>query len=277
MSDLLLPLAFALVAWWLGTAIVLFLNHLPRASYRWSMIAATVVMITCLVGLAIGRTDSTPLGALLAFLEGLLVWAWLEMSYFMGFLTGPSKGPCPPVSSDWTRFRLALMTSLHHELVVIAFGVTLIALTWNAPNPIGAWTFVTLWLMRWSAKLNIFLGVPNINEDWLPDDLRFLTTYIKRRALNLLFPVSITVSTVIATSLFLSALAGTDFERTGYTLVATLLTLAILEHWFLVLPVRDSALWNWALEAAGKVPAKHEESRGSPWKRTALGSARGNP
>ena len=28
---------------------------------------------------------------------------------------------------------------------------------------------------------------------------------------------------------------------------ATLLTLAVIEHWFLVLPVPAEAMWNWAL------------------------------
>jgi hypothetical protein len=33
----------------------------------------------------------------------------------------------------------------------------------------------------------------------------------------------------------------------GLSLISTLLVLAILEHWFLVLPLRDAALWSWAL------------------------------
>ena len=43
-----------------------------------------------------------------------------------------------------------------------------------------------------------------------------------------------------------TAAAGTLHALTGYTLVATLMCLAILEHGFLILKVRDSALWNWA-------------------------------
>lgn len=250
----------ALVAWWLSTGAVLYLNHLPRDTYRWSLFGATIILLACLYGLAVGRADATPLGALLAFSEALLVWAWLEMSYFMDFLTGSSKRPCPPTSSEWSRFRRALETSLHHELAVAAFGIGLIALTWDSPNQIGSWTYVTLWLMRWSAKLNIFLGVPNINVDWLPEHLQFLESYIRRRPLNLLFPISITVSTFITTILFLRAGAGDPFEMTGYTLVATLLALAVLEHWFLVLPVKDSALWTWALEAAKQNPIKHRET-----------------
>jgi putative photosynthetic complex assembly protein 2 len=260
MPDILPPLLFALVAWWLGTAAVLYLNHLPRSTYRWSLGASTLIMLACLLGLALGDTDATPGGVVLAFTQALLIWAWLEMSYFMGYVTGPRKSPCPAGCSAWRRFKLALGTSLHHELIVAAFGLALIVMSWEAPNPVGAWTFLTLWLMRWSAKLNIFLGVANVNEDWLPRHLHYLTSYIRHRPLNLLFPVSVSVSTIIATDLFLRALAAEAFLRTGYLLVATLLALAILEHWFLVLPIRDSALWNWALKAAGRGQVDHDRN-----------------
>jgi len=43
------------------------------------------------------------------------------------------------------------------------------------------------------------------------------------------------------------------FDITSHTLLATLLTLAVAEHWFLVLPIPAEAMWNWALGArAGK-------------------------
>jgi hypothetical protein len=34
---------------------------------------------------------------------------------------------------------------------------------------------------------------------------------------------------------------------TGYALVSSLLALAVLEHWFMVLPLPSERLWNWAL------------------------------
>lgn len=253
MSDYLVPFCFALLAWWLSTGVILYLNHLRAHTYRWSMLAASVVLAGCLYGLELSSNDATRVGALVAFSEALLVWAWLEMSYFMGFVTGPRKLACPPDSAGWTRFALALKTSLYHEAAVVLLGTLLIVLTWDAPNRFGAWTFTTLWVMRWSAKLNLFLGVPHVNEEWFPAHLRFLTSYMRRRPMNLLFPVAITASTVTATVLLLSALAAADdFNRTGYMLVTTLLALAVLEHWFLVLPLHDSALWNWALKLAGR-------------------------
>ncbi len=47
-------------------------------------------------------------------------------------------------------------------------------------------------------------------------------------------------------------MAETAYGQVALTLVATLLALAIIEHWFLVLPIEDAALWRWALGAKGK-------------------------
>ncbi len=93
-------------------------------------------------------------------------------------------------------------------------AVLLAALTWDAANPVGLWTFTVLWLMRWSAKLNVFLGVPNLNGDWLPAHLGFLQSYMGRRSMNHLFPLSVTTATVAAVLVTLEALAA-DTERTA--------------------------------------------------------------
>jgi len=108
-----------------------------------------------------------------------------------------------------------------------------------------------LWAMRLSAKLNVFLGVPNLAEEFLPEHLHCLKSFLTKKPMNLLFPVSVTVSTLIAALLVQGALAAEAgaFQATGLTLLAVLLALAILEHWFLVLPLPDAALWSWALRA----------------------------
>ena len=61
-----------------------------------------------------------------------------------------------------------------------------------------------------------------------------------------------TAATLVLGLVIQTAMAAeaTAFAVVGWTLVATLLALAILEHWFLVLPLPDAALWNWAVRAA---------------------------
>ena len=111
---------------------------------------------------------------------------------------------------------------------------------------------MVLWVMRLSAKLNVFLGVPNLNEEFLPEHLRYLKSFLTKKPMNLLFPVSVTLATIVTRA----GRAGcrgrrkrARSSRRRCTFLGTLLALAILEHWFLVLPLPDAALWSWILGA----------------------------
>jgi len=175
----------------------------------------------------------------------------------MGFLTGPSKQACPEGIGEWRRFWLALKTSLYHEIAIVAFAILLIYLTFDKQNPLAGYTFVTLWLMRWSAKLNLFLGVLNYNSDWLPSGLGYLKSYVRFRRMNILFPLSVSVGIAAATFFFLnSQSSNTDASSFGSTIIGVLIVFAVLEHCFLMLPINDAVLWNWVLPRADQGKAK---------------------
>ena len=57
------------------------------------------------------------------------------------------------------------------------------------------------------------------------------------------------------------ALEASPFDAAALTFVGTLLALAILEHWFLVLPLPDAALWSWILGAAPSMPRRKPRHR----------------
>ena len=63
----------------------------------------------------------------------------------------------------------------------------------------------------------------------------YLVSFMRRRPMNLFFPFSVTVSTIVTVLLAQKALAAeaTPFE-TRATMLTTLMVLAIAEHWFLV-------------------------------------------
>ncbi|MGD8206460.1 MAG: putative photosynthetic complex assembly protein PuhE [Thiohalocapsa sp.] len=256
-----IAVGYALFLWWFSTGVILYLDKRPAATYRWSLFGATTLMALSLLVLYLVREQASVAGAYLGFTAGVLIWAWMEMSYFMGAVTGPRKRPCPEGCGDWRRFWLAVQTSLYHELTIVATGLLMIWITWGSANQVGTWTFVILWWMRWSAKLNLFFGVPNLNEDWLPEHVRFLTTYLSKRPMNLLFPVSVTVATVVMCLLVEAALdrPGPSFGATALILTATLLALAILEHWLLVLPLADAPLWRWALDDRRERPNRFSD------------------
>jgi putative photosynthetic complex assembly protein 2 len=251
------PILFALFVWWFSTGAIIYLDGLPQRTFKWSMMGATALFGAALYGLWASSGDTTVNGAYVAFASALIAWGWHEISFYMGYVTGPRKHACEEGCDGLAHFGHALQVSLWHELaIVVSFGVVL-WLTWGGANQIGMWTFVILWWMHESARINVFLGVRNVNAHFLPPHLAYLKSFLKQRPMNLLFPVSVTVSTIICGVLATeAALATSPFEQAGYTFLATMMALAILEHWFLVLPVPAEAMWNWSMKSR-EAPRPH--------------------
>lgn len=240
------PAAYAILWWWSGTVLILLLDGLPRRTYRWTLLAAAVVAAVALYALSATRDATSAAAMYCAFTCGLLVWSLVEISFLTGALTGPSRRECPPGASGWVRFRAALGTLAHHELAILAAAAVIALATARGTNLTGLATFLALWAMRQSAKLNLYLGVRNTGEALLPPHLAYLGSYFRRRPMNALFPWSVTVLTVAATGLILAAVlapAGSG-EAVAFTLLATLVVLGALEHWLMVLPIDVDAMWR---------------------------------
>ena len=131
-----------------------------------------------------------------------------------------------------------------HELAINGGAVFVVAASWRAPNQVGLWTFLLLWTMRTSAKLNVFLGVLNLGEEFLPPHLRYLLSYMARRPMNLLMPLSLSAGTIGAGLLSQSALAVQGAAQAGLAMLATMLALAVAlppprirdTHWDATMP-----------------------------------------
>jgi putative photosynthetic complex assembly protein 2 len=257
MSELILPALYAMFIWWFTTGLIVWLDGLHASTYRWSMAGATLVGVAALYALSRTAGDTSVAAAYCAFTSAVLVWGWIEVAFLLGYVTGPRREASPPGASDYQRFGHAVGAILHHELSILVAGIAVVALTWDAPNQAGTWTFLILWVMRLSAKLNLFLGVRNRGEDFLPEKMRHIDSYFARRPINLLFPVAVTASTALAAVLWAHAAMPNmnAFDVARNVLAATLLSLAILEHWFMVLPLSSTALWKWAMRNRRKPEA----------------------
>jgi len=241
-----LPALHGLLIWWVSTCVILFLDSLPRRTFRWSMAGATGILVGALYGLAVSATDVSVAGAYTAFTCGVLIWGWLEISFYMGYVTGPRNIRCGHGCSGWRHFGHAIQASLYHELAVLLLAGLVMILTRGSPNQFGLWTFIVLWWMHQSARLNVFLGVSNLNAEFLPEHLAHIKSFFRSAPMNMLFPFSVTASTICGALMAERALSfGPDpFNATGYTLLTTMMALAILEHWFLVMPLPALKLWN---------------------------------
>ncbi len=253
MSAALNPAAYCLAVWWVSTGVIVLLNNLPRRTFAYSFSAATLIAAVSLYRLRAGNHDTSMAGTYAAFTYGVLVWGWHEMAFFMGFVTGPRRVGCAPGCATGTRFRQAVGACIYHELAILVTGLAVLWACWGAPNQVGMWTFMVLWGMRLSAKLNVFLGVLNLGESFLPAHLTYLLSFMARRRMNWLMPVSLAGGLLCTAWLTTIALrSGTSPEAfAGLTFVITMLALAVLEHAMLVLPLPFTALWSWWLRARG--------------------------
>ena len=245
------PIAYVLFAWWFSTGAILYLVGLPRATHKWTMAATTLMLPIALAAIAHSAQDPGHGAAYVGFTGALAVWAWQEVAFLLGYVTGPRRQPCPAQARGWRRAGLAFQTVLHHELALLLLGATLVALTWHQPNRGALATFAILWCMRQSAKLNFFLGVRNLNDHFLPTHLAYLHSYFRRRRMNGLFPWSVIAATVATVAAWQWAFTGdlTAAREAAALLAATLLSLGVLEHWFMVIPLPSHALWNWGLRS----------------------------
>lgn len=257
MSDLAIPVLYTLFAWWFSTGVILYLDGLPRHTFPLTLQAATLVLGAALYALVHTRNDMSVAGAYCAFTCALLVWAWQEIAFLLGVVTGPRRSACPPGATGWRRTGYALQAVLYHELALILLAIAVVACVGPGQNRVGIWTFMALWGMRQSAKLNIFLGVRNIGDNFLPPHLRYMASYFKRLPMNPLFPISVTLATGSAVLVWWHLIEGpvSAFDTAGLALVGTMLALGALEHWLLVLPLPSEALWRWSMKSHRKAGA----------------------
>jgi putative photosynthetic complex assembly protein 2 len=244
-----LPALFALFVWWFSTLLVIFLDNLPRETFKFSMAGAALVAALSLAGLASTAGEASVTGAYEAFFFALMAWGFLEISFYTGYITGPRKHACEAGCKGLGHFGHAVQASLWHEVLSVLTGLAVGYLTWGSANQVGLWTFLVLAWMHESARLNVFFGVKNLSEEFLPPHLAYLKSFFRSAPMNLFFPVSITVSMIAATLLFAASVDGSAFARVGYVLVGTMMGLAIAEHWFLVVPLPAAKLWHWGLAA----------------------------
>ncbi len=239
--------AFALLSWWFGTGAILWLVRLPRASLAWSLPALSFL---ALVGLWAAQQSMKAVGtapAFLGFASVILMWSWHEMAFLSGWITGPRRQPLTPGATGARRFGQGLSVVLHHELALLGNFALLLWLQQGQPNHVALCTFALLWCMRFTAKMNLFLGVPEVGEQYLPAHLAYLGSYFRRAPVTPFFHLSVSGACLAWLWLIWEAYSGLIATTTGWVLLASLLGLAIVEHALMVYPVPMQRLWGWAM------------------------------
>jgi putative photosynthetic complex assembly protein 2 len=251
---------FALFVWWFSTGAILWVVSRADRGGRDGFVNAVVLGLPFLVaggvGIRASLDDPGLAGVYLGFVSAILIWGWIELAFLAGVITGPYARPCPPGVEGLQRFLRAWGAIAYSEMALIAATVLLVLASQGAENTVGMWTFVVLFAARITAKINVYLGVPNINEEFLPSPVRHISTHFRKAPMNGFFPWSVTLLTFALAcwiERIVDAGPGT-VEAAGFALLAALTALALFEHWMMVLPLPDAALWSWALPRTTSAP-----------------------
>ena len=241
---------FVVFAWWFSTGAVIAAARFGAERQTWFVMIACLVLIASLYGLYATSLELTTQNVLLSFCCVIGVWAWHELVFLLGLLTGPRREACPHDARGWDRFSYAFAALRHHELALFATLIAVVGLTWAGHNHYGLAAFFLLWVMRLSAKLNLFFGVPHFSVGIMPERLAYLSSYFRKRPVSWFYLASISCALIVAGGLvvklgFSGSLQVAD--SVGTAILVTLLLLAVLEHLFMATPFRDTALWQWAL------------------------------
>jgi putative photosynthetic complex assembly protein 2 len=246
--SLLAASALVLLLWWTSTGFILYLGGLPRVVQSRCLSRGSLALALALLVLALTRNQADIAGAALAFCASLAVWAWAEMAFLFGFVTGPRRTGCPTGLRPWQRFSWAFQTLAYHELSLCVLGAAVLAATWGGSQTCGWWTFGALYFMRLSSKLQLFLGVRNRYEMFLPAALAHLPSYFGSRTRNRTFWPAVVALAALNAWAFSRALAGGP-QGAAWAFLAPLLALGLIEHLMLALPWHAERLWRFSLRA----------------------------
>ncbi len=247
-SSHVVPVLFTIVLWWTSTAVIArLIGRAPRTYPRLLTLASLVGVAGLLASIGL-RDITTTASALLAFTAALAIWGWIEVTFLTGKITGPAGDGAAADDGLLRRAAHALKAILWHELLIVATVAAVGVILVRRNNDLALLVLLLLWLMRSSAKLNLFLGVRNLGGAFLPPHLQHLLRFMRQRRMNPLMPLSLLLGGVIAWQCGSDALAATSaHEAAAYSILATLAVLAVLEHLLMILPMPAEALWRWSL------------------------------
>ncbi|MGL4404157.1 MAG: putative photosynthetic complex assembly protein PuhE [Notoacmeibacter sp.] len=238
----------AVLAWWGSTGLIVLAVRSSEKHHSVIMIGAAFMAALGLAALIISADLATTAGAFTAFFGALLIWAFFEVAFLLGWITGPRKTALPPETKGWQRFRFAVETVIYHELALITTLAFLGFFMSGSANHVGVMIFALLWVMRLFSKFILFLGARHSLSEITPLRLAYLQSYFRTDRTTVLFPIVLLLG--VAALVFIArAVLASDlaFFIVAHVLAATFMLLALIELVFLNLPVRDSALWAWAM------------------------------
>ena len=243
---------FVVLYWWLATGAIFALERSP-ATRGLGLVLAIALGAVGLLLLSRARDDASPAGARRSFLGGAFLWSLVQVSFYGGWLVGPSwLSVSVPVQAPSLPFATqAVISMLWYQLAMLSALWIAWVLTWDRVNRTGLWALLVFYVTHQLACVSIFLGVENPGRGFFPQDLVFLESYFGPSQNSLFLIASVAFLLVLTLTLAIKALRSTmPMRRQALTLLTVLGTLGVLELLVLGLAV-ELNLWDMFLEFRG--------------------------
>ena len=120
--------------------------------------------------------------------------------------------------------------------------------TKDTENYVGLYAFLILWGMRTSSKLNLFFGVRNLYINFLPDKIAYYQ-HISDRSHATHYFRFFRISTINLLFWNNALMSFGTSQHVGNILLASLMTLGVLEHILMVVPFNCNGIWRFGLTA----------------------------
>lgn len=268
LASIIIAILATMISWWFLTGALLMIVRRKESSGEESSLLTLFAMIVsggAGLGLLLFSNDQPDAtGACLALTGAFLVWSMHELAFLSGKLTGPVKTACPAGLHGWPRFVHAWRAVRDHEIALLLTILGLVALLYDGSNLLGLGAVVVLWVMRISSKMVLFLGAPCADTTLLPRNVSYLASYFETRRTTPLFPLFVAViAMLLCYGIWMTITSVTTFQSLSYAILSTIILLALIEHFFLVLPVREHRLWQWALPDVEKSHTESSEAHSS--------------
>jgi putative photosynthetic complex assembly protein 2 len=240
--------AFAVLAWWGSTGVIVAAVRSFDQRHGAVIIGSALIAALGVAALILSAGEASVTSAFVAFVGALLIWSFFEVTFLLGWITGPRRIALPVGVTGFRRFTFAAQTVIHHELALAAALIIMALALKGAANHVAVMMFALLWVMRLLAKFILFLGARHSFSELMPERLAYLQSYFRTDRTTLLFPIVLVLGLVLFGLLARAAYgASSDFLMVAHALAATFMVLALVELVVLNLPLRDSALWAWAM------------------------------
>lgn len=232
------PAAMVLLFWWIATAAI-FLLERTASTRTLGVLVASALALLGVWWMRASIDDRTSRGARRAFLGASLLWTWVQVAFYSGWLVGPDAMrramPAQDASLSFAWTAVTAMSAYQGAMIGALAVAWLIA--GRRSNRVAAAAMSLFWLEHQIASVNIFLGVRNPGRGFFPEHLAFLESYFGPARTTFALPLSIGAMLMVSVALAAKLRASRDsFRREACALLLVLAVLGVFELVVLGLP-----------------------------------------